>query len=154
VADGDCKIDAANGLDLVIWTKHFTKFATYTQTTNSTVTSSSTSSESGNGDGKSDGLGCGSHDCSSIATTSQGQTSNPAQVFAQRFTPEILSSATNLEEQKASVTQSPEKAGGVLSNETSPEQSSNSSPLKIAVEIIIVLFVISSICFWISKVRK
>ena len=35
-ADSECKIDAANGLDLVIWTKHFTTFATYTQTTNST----------------------------------------------------------------------------------------------------------------------
>ncbi len=32
--DGDCKIDA--GSDLVIWTKHFTSFATYTQTTNNT----------------------------------------------------------------------------------------------------------------------
>lgn len=32
-ADGDCKIDA--GSDLVIWTKHFTTFASYTQTTNS-----------------------------------------------------------------------------------------------------------------------
>jgi hypothetical protein len=27
----DCKINASNGLDLVIWTKHFTKFVTYTQ---------------------------------------------------------------------------------------------------------------------------
>jgi hypothetical protein len=34
-AEGDCKINASNGLDLVIWTKHFTSFATYTQTTNS-----------------------------------------------------------------------------------------------------------------------
>ena len=33
VAEGDCKIDI--GSDLVIWTKHFTSFATYTQTTNS-----------------------------------------------------------------------------------------------------------------------
>ncbi|MFZ2189151.1 MAG: MBG domain-containing protein [Candidatus Moraniibacteriota bacterium] len=32
-ADGDCKIDV--GTDLVIWTKHFTKFAAYSQTTNS-----------------------------------------------------------------------------------------------------------------------
>jgi hypothetical protein len=32
--DGDCKINS--GSDLVIWTKHFTSFATYTQTTNST----------------------------------------------------------------------------------------------------------------------
>ncbi len=31
VVDGDCKIDV--GSDLVIWTKHFTTFATYTQTT-------------------------------------------------------------------------------------------------------------------------
>lgn len=31
-ADGDCKIDVAS--DLVIWTKHFTAFAAYTQTTN------------------------------------------------------------------------------------------------------------------------
>lgn len=43
--DGECKIDA--GADLVIWTKHFTKFASYTQTTNSTSTSSSTSSGGG-----------------------------------------------------------------------------------------------------------
>lgn len=32
--DGDCKINA--GSDLVIWTKHFTSFATYTQITNNT----------------------------------------------------------------------------------------------------------------------
>ena len=32
-ADSECKIDS--GADLVIWTKHFTTFATYTQTTNS-----------------------------------------------------------------------------------------------------------------------
>jgi len=32
--DGDCKINS--GSDLVIWTKHFTSFATYTQTTNNT----------------------------------------------------------------------------------------------------------------------
>ena len=31
-ADSECKIDV--GSDLVIWTKHFTKFASYTQTTN------------------------------------------------------------------------------------------------------------------------
>lgn len=31
-ADSECKIDS--GSDLVIWTKHFTTFATYTQTTN------------------------------------------------------------------------------------------------------------------------
>jgi len=36
--DGDCKIDV--GADLVIWTKHFTKFATYTQITNSNHISS------------------------------------------------------------------------------------------------------------------
>lgn len=33
-SDGDCKINS--GSDLVIWTKHFTTFATYTQTQNST----------------------------------------------------------------------------------------------------------------------
>ncbi len=32
--DGDCKIDAGN--DLVVWTKHFTQFATYSMTQNST----------------------------------------------------------------------------------------------------------------------
>ena len=42
--DGECKIDV--GLDLVIWTKHFTKFAAYTQTTNSTSSSSSSSTSS------------------------------------------------------------------------------------------------------------
>lgn len=44
-ADGECKIDI--GADLVIWTKHFTKFASYTQTTNSSSNSSSSSSSSG-----------------------------------------------------------------------------------------------------------
>lgn len=37
VADGDCKIDV--GSDLIIWTKHFTSFATFTQTTNSSNSS-------------------------------------------------------------------------------------------------------------------
>jgi hypothetical protein len=31
--DGDCKINANNGLDLIIWTKHFTSFASFTATT-------------------------------------------------------------------------------------------------------------------------
>ncbi len=39
--DGDCKIDV--GADLVIWTKHFTKFATYTQS--ATPAQSSTGSQ-------------------------------------------------------------------------------------------------------------
>jgi len=48
VVDGDCKIDV--GADMVIWTKHFTKFATYTQATTpipapSTTTTTSTSSK-------------------------------------------------------------------------------------------------------------
>jgi uncharacterized repeat protein (TIGR02543 family) len=34
LADTECKINASNGLDLVVWTKHFTTFATYSQTTN------------------------------------------------------------------------------------------------------------------------
>ncbi|MBI2065146.1 MAG: DUF5011 domain-containing protein [Candidatus Yanofskybacteria bacterium] len=49
VADGDCKIDV--GGDLVIWTKHFTSFATYTQTavvsTSAPVTTSSVPSGGG-----------------------------------------------------------------------------------------------------------
>ncbi|MBI2314517.1 S8 family serine peptidase [Candidatus Daviesbacteria bacterium] len=45
VTDGECKIDA--GSDLVIWTKHFTKFATYTQTTIASSTSNSSSSDGG-----------------------------------------------------------------------------------------------------------
>ena len=43
-ADSECKIDV--GSDLVIWTKHFTTFATYSQTTNP-VSSSGTSVSSG-----------------------------------------------------------------------------------------------------------
>lgn len=35
--DGDCKIDV--GSDLVIWTRHFTSFAVYTQTTNAVASS-------------------------------------------------------------------------------------------------------------------
>ena len=45
--EGDCKIDI--GSDLVVWTKHFTNFVTYTQTT--TPASSSSSSSSGGGGG-------------------------------------------------------------------------------------------------------
>ena len=71
--DGDCKIDV--GSDLVIWTKHFTKFASYTQTTSSSGGSSSGNSGGGDGlsDWLSDGLGCASHDCSihSDVTTPQ-----------------------------------------------------------------------------------
>lgn len=53
VADGECKIDS--GSDLVIWTKHFTKFATYTQIaiqqdTGSGGLSTSNSSSSGASD--------------------------------------------------------------------------------------------------------
>lgn len=40
---GDCKIDV--GSDLIVWTQHFTKFATYTQT--ETSSSSTSTSESG-----------------------------------------------------------------------------------------------------------
>lgn len=46
-ADGDCKIDA--GSDLVIWTKHFTIFATYTQTAIPAPTLMSTNSDGGGG---------------------------------------------------------------------------------------------------------
>lgn len=47
--DGECKIDS--GLDLVIWTKHFTKFASYTQTANSTSSSSNSNSSSNSSSG-------------------------------------------------------------------------------------------------------
>lgn len=49
--DGDCKIDADS--DLVIWTKHFTSFATYTQTTNSTNNGSTGGGGGGSGGGDS-----------------------------------------------------------------------------------------------------
>lgn len=45
--DGECKIDV--GLDLVIWTKHFTTFATYTQTQKPTPTPTQTLSNNGGG---------------------------------------------------------------------------------------------------------
>lgn len=71
VADGECKIDV--GSDMVIWTKHFTKFASYTQTTNSSGGGSSSSS---GGDGLSDGLGCANHDCNTrLLANLQGQVS-------------------------------------------------------------------------------
>ena len=44
-AGGDCKIDS--GSDLVVWTKHFTKFVTYNLVPSSTNNSSSNSSASG-----------------------------------------------------------------------------------------------------------
>lgn len=46
-AGGDCKLDI--GSDLVIWTKHFTKFVTYTQTAISFSSSGSGSGDSGGG---------------------------------------------------------------------------------------------------------
>ena len=53
--DGECKIDTDVGSDLVIWTKHFTSFATYTQvataTSPSTGSSPSSSSPSPGGNG-------------------------------------------------------------------------------------------------------
>jgi len=50
--DGECKIDV--GSDLVIWTKHFTKFVTYTQTAIPVlVSSTSTPAPSGGGRGTS-----------------------------------------------------------------------------------------------------
>jgi hypothetical protein len=50
-AGADCKIDS--GTALVVWTRHFTKFAAYTQT----ATSSSSSSSSNTGGGASGGSG-------------------------------------------------------------------------------------------------
>lgn len=43
---GDCKIDV--GQDLIVWTQHFTKFATYTQTETSSSSSSSSSTSTSN----------------------------------------------------------------------------------------------------------
>ncbi len=37
-AGGDCKTDVNNGADLVVWTKHFTSFVTYTQYVTSVTT--------------------------------------------------------------------------------------------------------------------
>ena len=42
---GDCKIDV--GADLIIWTKHFTKFVTYTQTAEPSSTTTTTTSTTG-----------------------------------------------------------------------------------------------------------
>jgi hypothetical protein len=43
--DGDCKINVSS--DLVVWTKHFTKFATYTQVSSSSGSSGTTASSVG-----------------------------------------------------------------------------------------------------------
>ncbi|MDP3918984.1 MAG: hypothetical protein Q8Q35_03735 [Nanoarchaeota archaeon] len=49
-ADSECKIDHANGNDLVIWTKHFTKFVSYTPTSSpSSSPSSSPNTNQGSG---------------------------------------------------------------------------------------------------------
>lgn len=77
---GDCYINV--GADLIIWTKHFTKFATYTQTASSSTSSSSSSSSSGGSDGG-DGLGCATHDCSGVHPASPTST-------ATGFTPGVL----------------------------------------------------------------
>lgn len=49
LAEGECKIDV--GSDLVIWTKHFTSFITYTQTAIPPASSSSSSGGGGGGGG-------------------------------------------------------------------------------------------------------
>ncbi len=49
-AGGDCKIDVNNGADLVVWTKHFTSFVTYTQYVTS-VTTYATGGGGGGGGG-------------------------------------------------------------------------------------------------------
>ncbi len=48
-ADGDCKINV--GADLVIWTKHFTKFITYTQTENKPAPAPAPAPSGGGGGG-------------------------------------------------------------------------------------------------------
>lgn len=61
-SEGDCKISV--GSDMIIWTKHFTNFVTYTQTA---IPSSSSNSSSSNGGGGGGG---------SIATTNTVTTTN------------------------------------------------------------------------------
>ncbi|MCX6794425.1 MAG: dockerin type I repeat-containing protein [Candidatus Falkowbacteria bacterium] len=53
--EGDCKIDV--GSDMIIWTKHFTSFVTYTQTTN---TDGGSSGSGSSGSGSSGGGGAAS----------------------------------------------------------------------------------------------
>lgn len=50
VSDGDCKIDVDK--DLIIWTKHFTTFATYTQTSTPTPKNNGGGGGGGNGVGE------------------------------------------------------------------------------------------------------
>ncbi len=64
--DGDCKIDV--GSDLIIWTKHFTSFATYTQTTNNT---------GGSGGG---GGGGGGYTPPTTTTTKKGDTNKDGKI--------------------------------------------------------------------------
>ncbi len=75
-ADSDCKIDV-NG-DLIIWTKHFTKFATYTQTPTPVVPRS--------------GGGGGGSIVSYCSTVTYGDWGNPINGFQYR---ELISSSPN-----------------------------------------------------------
>lgn len=122
-ADGECKIDAANGLDLVIWTKHFTKFASYTQTTNPPA-----------GSGLSDGLGCANHDCNT-ATTSQAQISGSAQ----KFISEVLGTLTTPSlENTSSPSEDSVKGASTSPKPTSvEEQSGNKKGLAVALGVLI-----------------
>lgn len=154
-ADGDCKVDV--GADLVIWTKHFTKFASYTQTTNSTNSSNTSSSTSSlSGDSKSDGLGCGSHDCNTATNISQNQVLGPSTnqelAFAPDFGQQVLGATISPGEQNIDATS--RKTEKVLGSQTSVNTSSSQSPLRMVIEVVIALFVIGSIGFWISKSRK
>jgi peptidoglycan hydrolase-like protein with peptidoglycan-binding domain len=84
--DGDCKIDA--GSDLVVWTKHFTTFVTYTETAVST-------GGGGGGGGSSSGGGGGggyvyipttsTTSTTTVVTTTSVNTSNNSQVVVNKY---------------------------------------------------------------------
>lgn len=74
-AEGECKIDV--GADLVIWTKHFTSFVTYTQTDNSTT---SAPSVTGGGYGSS---------ASSSASTTAPKSAAPTATLVKPATPAV-----------------------------------------------------------------
>lgn len=141
---GECAI--SNGTDTKIYTYHFTSFASLDTVSSGSNTSSSFSS--GISDGKSDGLGCASRDCSGNSLFAFVQES-----YALGIT---TNDATGQPTEQAVPTSAPQtKEVKAVSDQTKKETTNpTTSSAKMIILGLIILFILGSIGFWISKARK
>ena len=109
-AGADCKVDS--GLDLIVWTKHFTTFVTYTETpiqtpssTSNTVTNNSSVGGGGGGGYVSLSLGGGGYSytptSTTIATTTKPSVSNKTNISTS--SPSIATNTTTVSIPKGKV---------------------------------------------------